>query len=59
MNKLVALFALLPSLVFAAPVVDLVTNRGTIEITLDQAHGFFLYLVTRESLPTHIAYSLM
>jgi len=39
MNKLVALFALLPSLVFAAPVVDLVTNRGTIEITLDQAHA--------------------
>lgn len=39
MKKLVALFALLPSLVFAAPVVDLVTNRGTIEITLDQAHA--------------------
>jgi peptidyl-prolyl cis-trans isomerase B (cyclophilin B) len=39
MKKLVALLALLPSLVFAAPVVDLVTNRGIIEITLDQAHA--------------------
>lgn len=39
MKKWVALFALLPSLAFAAPKVDLVTNRGTIEITLDQAHA--------------------
>jgi len=39
MKKLVALLALLPSLAFAAPIVDLVTNRGTIEITLDQAHA--------------------
>jgi peptidylprolyl isomerase/peptidyl-prolyl cis-trans isomerase A (cyclophilin A)/peptidyl-prolyl cis-trans isomerase B (cyclophilin B) len=39
MKKLLALLALLPSLAFAAPVVDLITNQGTIEITLDQARA--------------------
>jgi len=39
MRKLVAVLALLPGLAFASPVVDLITNRGTIEITLDQAHA--------------------
>lgn len=39
MKKLIAALALLPGLAFAAPVVDLVTNRGTIEITLDQAQA--------------------
>jgi len=39
MKKLFALLALLPCLAWSAPVVDLVTNRGTIEIALDQAHA--------------------
>lgn len=39
MKKLLALLALVPCLAQAVPVVDLVTNRGTIEITLDPAHA--------------------
>jgi peptidyl-prolyl cis-trans isomerase B (cyclophilin B) len=39
MKKLATLLALLPGLAFASPIVDLVTNRGVIEITLDQAHA--------------------
>jgi peptidyl-prolyl cis-trans isomerase B (cyclophilin B) len=39
MKKLVALLTLLPGLAFSSPVVDLVTNRGVIEITLDQARA--------------------
>ncbi|BEV70570.1 MULTISPECIES: peptidylprolyl isomerase [unclassified Paludibacterium] len=39
MKKLLALLALLPGLVLAAPVVELTTNQGNIEITLDQAHA--------------------
>ncbi|MBV8049524.1 MAG: peptidyl-prolyl cis-trans isomerase [Paludibacterium sp.] len=39
MKKVLALLALLPTLALAAPVVELDTNVGNIEITLDQAHA--------------------
>jgi peptidyl-prolyl cis-trans isomerase B (cyclophilin B) len=39
MKKLFALLALLPCLAWAAPVVNLETNRGNIEITLDPVHA--------------------
>ncbi|TDR82244.1 peptidylprolyl isomerase [Paludibacterium purpuratum] len=39
MKKVLALLALLPSLALAQPVVELDTNQGNIEISLDQAHA--------------------
>jgi peptidylprolyl isomerase/peptidyl-prolyl cis-trans isomerase A (cyclophilin A)/peptidyl-prolyl cis-trans isomerase B (cyclophilin B) len=39
MKKVLALLALLPSLVLAAPVVDFDTNMGHIEVTLDQTRA--------------------